>query len=154
TKGLIVSSIELLEIKISAPDYSTLSRRKKGLEIVLPSQRKDKAIHLVVDSTGLKVYGEGEWKVRQHGWSKRRTWRKLHLAVDEATGEIVAAVASEAGVTDDAALPDLLEQVPGEIRQVSADGAYDKRHCYDALAARGAKAVIPPRRDAKIWQHG
>jgi transposase len=91
--------------------------------------------------------------VRQHGWRKRRTWRKLHLAVDEATGAIVAAVASEAGVSDDEALPDLREQVPGEIRQVSTDGAYDKRHCYDALAERGATAVMPPRRDAKIWQH-
>ena len=108
----------------------------------------------MIDSSGFKVYGEGEWKVRQHGWSKRRTWRKLHLGVDEATGEIVAAVASEAGVSDDNALPDIVAQVEGEIRQVSADGAYDKRQCYDALAERGATAVIPPRRDAKIWQHG
>ena len=93
----------------------------------------------MIDASEFKVYGEGEWKVRQHGWSKRRTWRKLHLAVDEATGDIVAAVASEAGVGDDAALPDLLEQVPGEIRQVSTDGAYVKRHCYDAPAERGAR---------------
>jgi hypothetical protein len=111
-------------------------------------------VHLVIDSSGFKVYGEGEWKVRLHGWSKRRTWRKLHLAVDEATGEIVAAVASEAGVSDDDALPDLLAQVPGEVGQVSADGAYDKRRCYEAIEQRGAKAVLPPRHDAKIWQHG
>ncbi|MBI3799759.1 MAG: transposase [Deltaproteobacteria bacterium] len=76
------------------------------------------------------------------------------MGVDEVTGEIVAAVASEAGISDDDALPDILMQVEGDISQVSTDGAYDKRHCYDALAARGAKAVIPPRRDAKIWQHG
>ncbi len=111
-------------------------------------------LHLLVDSSGFKVYGEGEWKVRVHGWSKRRTWRKLHIAVDEATGEIVTAVASEAGVTDDQALPDLLDHVPGEISHVSADGAYDKRRCYEAIEQRQAKAVIPPRRDAKIWQHG
>src|SRR5262249_2543366 len=90
----------------------------------------------------------------QHGGSKRRTWRKLHLGVDEATGEIVAAVASEAGVSDDEALPDILAQVERTISQVSADGAYDKRPCYDALAERGASAILPPRRDAKIWQHG
>jgi transposase len=92
--------------------------------------------------------------VRQHGWSKRRTWRKLHLGIDEATGEIVAAVASEAGVTDDDVVPDLLEQVDRPIQHVSADGAYDKRKCYEALEATGAKVTIPPRRDAKIWQHG
>ena len=107
-------------------------------------------LHVVIDSSGFKVYGEGEWKVRLHGWSKRRTWRKLHLGVDEATGEILAAVASEAGISDDEALPDILAQVKGEIDQVSADGAYDKRRCYEALEERGATAVIPPRRDAKI----
>jgi len=111
-------------------------------------------VHLVLDASGFKVYGEGEWKVRQHGWSKRRTWRKLHLGVDEATGEIVAAVASEAGVTDDEVVPDLVEQVGRPIQQVSADGAYDKRKCYEALEPTGATVTIPPRRDAKIWQHG
>jgi hypothetical protein len=108
----------------------------------------------VLDSSGFKVYGEGEWKVRQHGWSKRRTWRKLHLGIDEATGEIVAAVASEAGVTDDDVVPELVDQVERPIYQVSADGAYDKRKWYEALEATGAKVTIPPRRDAKIWQHG
>jgi transposase len=153
-EGLARSVFELLEVTLPVPSYSTLSRRAATLSVALGVLPRATPLHLVIDASGFKVYGEGEWKVRQHGWSKRRTWRKLHLAVDEATGEIVAAVASEAGVTDDAALPDLLEQVPGEISQVSADGAYDKRRCYDALAERGAKAVIPPRRDAKIWQHG
>jgi hypothetical protein len=154
TEGLARSVFALLGVALPVPSYSTLSRRAADLDVALGALPRATPLHLVSDSSGFKVYGEGEWKVRQHGWSKRRTWRKLHLAVDEATGEIVAAVASEAGVADDAALPDLLEQVPGQIRQVSTDGAYDKRQCYDALAARGAKAVIPPRRDAKIWQHG
>ena len=92
--------------------------------------------------------------MRLHSWSKRRTWRKLQLAVDEATGEIGAAVASPAEVSDDDALPDLLARVKGELGQISADGAYDKRRCYGAIEQHGAKAVIPPRRDAKIWQHG
>jgi transposase len=154
TEGLARSVFALLETALPVPSYSTLSRRAAEMAVALGARPRVTPLHLVIDSSGFKVYGEGEGKVRQHGWSKRRTWRKLHLGVDEATGEIVAAVVSEAGVADDAAVPDLLEQVPGEIYQVSADGAYDKRHCYDALAERGARAIIPPRRDAKIWQHG
>ncbi len=154
TEGLVRSVFALLEVTLPVPSYSTLSRRAADLSVALGALPRSTPLHLVSDSSGFKVYGEGEWKVRQHGWSKRRTWRKLHLAVNEATGEIVAAVASEASVSADAVLPDLVEQVQEEIRQVSTDGAYDKRLCYDALAARGAKAVIPPRRDAKIWQHG
>jgi len=153
-EGLARSVFELLEVALPVPSYSTLSRRAAALSIALGALPRATPLHLVIDSSGFKVYGEGEWKVRQHGWSKRRTWRKLHLAVNEATGEIVAAVASEAGVSDDEALPDIVAQVEGDIGQVSADGAYDKRPCYDALAERGATAVIPPRRDAKIWQHG
>jgi transposase len=153
TEGLARSLFALLEVALPVPSYSTLSRRAAELRVALGALPRSGPLHLVIDSSGFKVYGEGEWKVRLHGWSKRRTWRKLHLAVDEATGEIVAAVASEAGVSDDDALPDLLPQVPGEVGQVSADGAYDKRRCYEAIEQRGAKAVIPPRRDAKIWQH-
>jgi IS5 family transposase len=153
-EGLAQSVFALLEVALPVPSYSTLSRRAAEVAVALGALPRSGPVHLVIDSSGFKVYGEGEWKVRQHGWSKRRTWRKLHLAVDEATGEIVAAVASEAQVSDADALPDLLEQVAGEIGQVSADGAYDKRRCYEALEECGAKAVIPPRRDAKIWQHG
>lgn len=109
-------------------------------------------IHVVVDSTGVKVYGEGEWKVRQHGVDKRRTWRKLHVGVNEATGEILAAVASTNNVSDDEAFADLLEGIDDEIEQVSGDGAYDKRKCYDQIGARGAKATIPPRKDAARWE--
>ena len=154
TEGFARSVFTLLDVALPVPSYSTLSRRAAELPVALGALPRATPLHLVIDSSGFKVYGEGEWKVRQHGWSKRRTWRKLHLGVDEATGEIVAAVASEAGVADDEALPDILVQVEGEIRQASADGAYDKRQCYDALAERGATAIIPPRRDAKIWQHG
>ena len=150
TEGLMVSIIELLAINISAPDYSTLSRRKKGLEIVLPSQAKDKAIHLVVDSTGLKVYGEGEWKVRQHGWSKRRTWRKLHIGVDEESGEIKAVVATDRDTVDKKVLPDILNQVSESIAQVSADGAYDYVDAYQEIDKYNARATIPPRRNGRI----
>src|SRR5262249_57535505 len=94
-------------VNLPVPSYSTLSRRAAELLIALGALPRSTPLHLVIDSSGFKVYGEGEWKVRQHGWSKRRTWRKLHLAVDEATGEIVAAVASEPGTSDDAVLPHL-----------------------------------------------
>jgi hypothetical protein len=87
TEGFAGSLSELLRVKLPIPDYTTLNRRAKTLKVQLPKSEKG-PIHLVLDSTGLKVYGEGEWKVRKHGYSKRRTWRKLHLAVDEATGEI------------------------------------------------------------------
>ena len=154
TEGLTRSVFALLGTALPVPSYSTLSRRAAQVEVALGVLGRSGPVHIVVDSSGFKVYGEGEWKVRVHGWSKRRTWRKLHLGVDESTGEIVAAVASEAGVSDDEALPDILEQVEGEIGQLSADGAYDKRRCYKAIEERQAKAVIPPRCDAKIWQHG
>ena len=138
-EGLARSVFELLEVALPVPSYSTLSRRAAALSLALGALPRSTPLHLVIDSSGFKVYGEGEWKVRQHGWSKRRTWRKLHLAVNEATGEIVAAVASEAGVSDDEALPDIVAQVEGDIGQVSADGAYDKRPCYDAWPSAGPR---------------
>ena len=141
-----------MKLELTAPDHSTLSRRRRHLTITLPIRDWSKSRHLVVDSTGVKVYGEGEWKVRQHGIGKRRTWRKLHFCVDEATLEIVSAVASTNDVSDAEVLPDLLQDVPGEIEQVSADGAYDQGKCYDALNRHGAKAAIPPRKGAKIWR--
>jgi IS5 family transposase len=154
TEGFLQSIFELMGIRLSVPDHSTLSRRRRGLKVTSPIQARSQPRHLVVDSTGVKVYGEGEWKVRQHGVSKRRTWLKLHLCVDEATLEIVSAVASTSNVSDAEVLADLLADVEGEVAQVSADGAYDQRKCYDALNQCGAKAAIPPRKGARIWQHG
>jgi IS5 family transposase len=153
TQGFLQSLFELMKLDLPVPDHSTLSRRRRKLEITLPVRNLSKSVHLVIDSTGVKVYGEGEWKVRQHGVGKRRTWRKLHFCSDEATLEIVSVVASTNDVSDAEALPDLLQDVPGQIEQVSADGAYDQRKCYDALNKHRAKAAIPPRKGAKIWQH-
>jgi hypothetical protein len=153
-QGFLESIFELMAIDLPVPDHSTLSRRVGQLSIRLPVLPKEGARHVVVDSTGVKVYGEGEWKTRQHGISKRRTWRKLHLGVDEATGEILAAVVSTNNVSDGDVLPDILNAIDDEIEQTSADGAYDQRQCYDAIRGRNAKAAIPPRKGAKIWQHG
>jgi hypothetical protein len=154
TQGLMGSMMKLLGLDLPVMQYSQLSRRCALLEVALPRRKKDEALHMVVDSTGVKVFGEGEWKVRQHGYSKRRTWRKLHLGADETTGEIVAAVVTTNNVADSQVLEDLLEQVEEEVEQVSGDGSYDKRSCYEAIRKRKAKAAIPPQRNAKIWQHG
>jgi len=154
SQGLLASMLSLLQVERTVPDYTTLCRRQKTLSIDLGTVRPEQARHVVIDSTGLKVYGEGEWKVRQHGWSKRRTWRKLHLGVDETTGEVLAIVLTDNATDDAAMVPALLGQVEDEIAAVGADGAYDKDKVYRALTPRKIAPIIPPRRDARIWQHG
>ena len=150
TQGFIESVFELMQIDLAVPDHSTVSRRLGNLKIELPVKRSGQARHLVVDSTGVKVDGEGEWKTRQHGISKRRTWRKLHLGIDENTGEIISAVATTNDYHDSQVLADILDGVEDEIKQVSTDGAYDTNGCYDLIQQREAQAVIPPRKNAKI----
>jgi hypothetical protein len=152
TEGFARSLGKLLKVELPIPDYSTLNRRAKLLKVKLETSEKG-PIHIVLDSTGLKVYGEGEWKVRQHGYSKRRTWRKLHLGVDEATGEIETELLTGAGVDDAEVTASLLKQTQAEIKQLSGDGAYDKEKVYKAAAAKGVgKITIPPRRDAVLWE--
>lgn len=151
TQGLLHSVMQLLGVELEVPDYTTLCRRRRTLEVSLPVRARQPALHLVVDSTGLKVYGEGEWKVRQHGWSKHRTWRKVHLGVDEASGELLAVAVTSPLVHDKDALTDLLEQVDQlglTLQQVSGDGGYDFMTCHRDITQRGARAVIPPRRNA------
>jgi hypothetical protein len=92
TEGLVRSLLRLLEVNLLTPDYSTLSRRARHLQLNLCTQSKKQIKHLVIDSTGLKLYGEGEWEVRQHGWAKHRTWRKLHLSLDADSHEVIAAL--------------------------------------------------------------
>jgi len=111
---------------------------------------KNEPLHVLVDATGLKVFGEGEWKVRIHGIGKRRTWRKLHIAMDADTREILATVASTSNVGDKAVLPNLLAQITDEIAQLTGDGGYDYADCYEVIAGRKARAVIPPRRTGRL----
>jgi len=151
TEGLLRSLVALLGADVAVPCYSTLCRRQTGLAVELFTPTAE-PLHLVIDGTGLKVFGE--WKARQHGVSKRRTWRKVHLAVDQKTGQVQAAATTTNSISDGQVLPLLLEQITQSLSQVSADGGYDRRTCYEAIAARRAKAAIPPRRGAKIWQHG
>jgi IS5 family transposase len=136
-------------VEIDIPNYSTFSRRAAGLQIDLGYLRSSKSIDLVVDASGLKVYGEGEWKVRTHGKDKRRTWRKLHISVDAATQEIVAVSLTPSNVHDSLEMKNLLPK-DIDVKDVAADKAYDNRHAYDPIAAKQAKATIPPRSGAAL----
>lgn len=147
-QGLLLSLFTLLDCPLPVPDYSTLCRRQRHLAIPLNVQASDQPRHILIDSTGLKVFGEGEWKVRNYGAETRRTWRKLHLAVDADTREIVATVLTDKETADCEVLPQLLLKINGSIRKVYADGAYDTWECRYALTHYQAEAVIPPRENA------
>jgi hypothetical protein len=150
TQGLVHSVMRLLGVKLPVPDYSTLSRRARPLRFSLSAHGAQTISHLVIDSSGLKVYGEGEWKVRVHGADKRRTWRKLHISMGASTHQLTAALVTDKDLLDRSALPALLAQTEGEVGRVCADGAYDFEQCYRAIKQHGAIALIPPRRDAVI----
>ena len=161
TQGFIQSLLDLMGLVLAVPDYSTLSRRQGALRVELPKKQTNSPaspMHLVVDSTGLKVYGEGEWNVRQHGWTKRRTWRKLHVGVNEATGEVVAQTLTSHRIDDASQVVDLLSQVDQAVGAVGGDGAYDRQKVFDALATPPSGPPIEPiialRKDAIIQQHG
>jgi hypothetical protein len=152
-QGFAQSQRDLAFSGLPVPNYTTLSRRAQKLDVVLAIPASREPLHLVIDSTGLKVFGEGEWKVRKHGYAKRRTWRKVHLALDIRTGQIGAALMTHQDVDDASALPDLLDQIPADvpIDIVGGDGAYDSRQSHAVIAARDAQAAIPPREGAVPW---
>lgn len=154
--GFAGSVMKLLGLDLPIPHFSTLSRRKAELEVQVSKLKLEGARVIAVDSSGLKVFGEGEWKVRQHGCSKHRTWRKIHLGIDTQTGELLSVEGSTNDKTDDQMLPKVLGSIDPDIQiaQVHGDECYDRRRSYQAIKERGAKAVIPPRKGAKIWQHG
>lgn len=154
TQGFGQSLFKLLEIELPVPNYSTLARRAKSLMVELP-QQAGTAQHIVMDATGLKVYGEGEWKVRKHGYTKRRTWRKLHLSINPDTQEIVVAQLTPNRITDGQAGVTMLQELAGVPERVTGDGGYDKRLFYEACQQLGIEhIVVPPQRNAKIWHHG
>ncbi len=136
------------------PDHARMSRRARGLRAEIPRRPRTGPVHLVADSTGLKIFGEGEWKVRQHGVGKRRTWRKVHLGLDADVKDVVAVEVATVERTDAGDFAGLLGQAEGEIGQVDADGACDTRDVYDAAMERDAKAAIPPRENAVPWEAG
>lgn len=149
TQGLISSVLQLLRVQLPIPHYSTLSRRAIALAVSLP-RLKTGALHLAVDSTGVKLYGEGEWKMRLHGKERRRTWRKLHLMIDHTTQEVVSLSMTDKDVLDRNEVERLLKAVEGQVCEVLGDGAYDFAVCHAAIRERGARAIIPPKKGARV----
>ena len=145
------SVLRLLGIDLFIPDHTTLSRRSRNFSGRRPHTVSHGPVHLVIDSTGLKLFGQGEWNEEKHGRA-RRSWRKLHLALDGETGEIVASVLTGNDLDDAGQTPVLLEQVDAEIASVTADGAYDGEPVYQAIASRQPDkppdVIIPPRSSA------
>ncbi len=151
TEGFLDSLLPLMQLDLKAPDHTTLSRRNKDVDVPCPTRAHDGALQLIVDSTGLKISGAGEWHAHRHKSSKaRRQWRKLHVGVDD-DGFIVAAKLTTSSEDDPSTVPCLLEQIDSRIRRFTADGAYDTRSVYELLGEVGTadiKIVIPPRRGA------
>ena len=154
TTGFVQSLLRLVELDWVVPDFSTLCRRQKTLNVSLPYRGGTGPLNLLIDSTGIKAEGEGEWNARKHGGPKRRIWRKIHIGIDEETLEVRAVEVTTSNVGDMPMLPELLNQIPADqtIGSVTADKAYDTRKCHEAIAARNANAVIPPRKNAKPWK--
>lgn len=153
TTGFVESLIRLAGLTWAVPDYSTLCRRQKTLIVDIPYHPSE-GLHLLVDSTGIKVLGEGEWKRKKHGADYRRQWRKVHLGINAETLEIRAIEVTDNSIGDAPMLPELLKQIPvtEPLLTVRADGAYDTKACYEAISSRQAAAIIPIRKRAKRWK--
>ena len=149
TEGLIGSVLQLLGLNLPVPDHSTLSRRAETLEVARPKAGRE-PVHLLVDSTGLKLCGPGEWLAEKHGTKRRRAWRVLHLATDADTGRIVASALTDRDADDGSQVGPLLDQVDGPVASFTGDGAYDRDDVYTEVAARHPEAavVVPPRANA------
>lgn len=154
TEGFGRALVKLMDVDVTIPHHTSLQKRAAKLGITFQVAQPEGPIDLVVDSTGLKVYGEGEWKVKKHGADGRRTWRKLHLAVDPETHAIVAQSLTENNIHDGDQVEPLLEQVESGIGAFYGDGAYDQWKVHDSLQDKDIEAIIPPRKNAKIKQHG
>ncbi len=151
TEGLIGSLLQLLGLDLAVPDHSTLSRRAETLQVPWPrSGSGSEPLHLLVDSTGLRLCGPGEWLVEKHGSKARRSWRKLHLGVDADTGRIVASALTDKAVDDGSQVGPLLDQIDSPVASFTADGAFDRDDVYNEVAARHPEAavVVPPRSGA------
>ncbi len=149
--GFVQSLIHLCRLDWTPPDYSTICRRQKHIDIQISYEKNCNGLHLLVDSTGLKFLGEGEWKRKKHQPEYRRQWRKLHIGIDAKTLQIRAIQLTTNNVSDSQVLGDLLYQIPQDeqIDSVYTDGAYDTKQCRQVIVDRQAHAVIPPRKNAK-----
>ena len=151
-EGLMTSVLTLMHLTISAPDHTTVSRRAVKLPVIKPAPVPvpHGPLHVLIDSTGLQVYGAGQWLEAKHGAKARRKWRKLHLAVNAASGMIVAQTVTDQDADDPSQVAPLLDQIDGRIGRVTADGAYDGAPTYETIATHGddIEVVIPPRSTA------
>lgn len=155
TEGFTQSILEWAKLPLEAPDYTTLCKRQKTLKVELEQRLGIKEnLHIVIDSTGLKVFGEGEWKVRQHGYSKHRTWHKLQIALNVESQEIACAMLTTHDCHDKEILQELVEAIEENITKVGGDGGYESHTNYHYLANKKIQALIPPRKDGRIKQHG
>jgi hypothetical protein len=152
--GMAQSLLRLAGLDWPVPDYSTVSRRQKTLRVAIGAVPTTTGLHLLVDSTGIKMLSEGEWKTNKHGADYRRQWRKVHLGIDASTFEIRAMEVTDNSIGDAPVLPALLDQIPADelIASVSGDGAYDTKDCHEAIALRAAYGIIPTRKNAKPWK--
>lgn len=153
TEGLMKSLVELMKLKVRTPNYTTLCRRAKGLKIDLKISKTHKARHVLVDSTGIQAIGEGEWKKLRHGESRHQLWRKLHIAMDADDQTILSATMTDSVRLDGNYLPELINQIQGSIAQITGDGAYDKKNCYQIAHQRNAKPVFPPQHNACVQRN-
>lgn len=153
TEGFLGSLLELNQIKIPTPDYSTLCRRAKTLTISLGAKPTKQPRHILIDSTGVQVLGEGEWKRLKHGESRCQVWKKLHIALDADSLDIVSMDVTDSVRLDCNYLPGLIQQIEGPIEQITGDGAYDKVNCYETAHQRGAKPVFPPQHNAAVQRN-
>ena len=151
-QGFIRSIIEILGLDLICPHYSVFSRRAKGLKIPLRRLLKPgEKLNVIFDSTGVKVFGEGEWKVRKHGYSKRRTWRKVHIGMCADSRQIIVSAMTSNNVSDDEAMLHMMEALEGiPLGDVLGDGAYDTIDCREAVHGRCGRQVIPPDKNAKL----
>jgi IS5 family transposase len=150
SEGLIGSIMKMLEIDLPVPDHTTLSRRACGLPVCQPARMGTGELHLIVDSTGLKLRGAGEWLFEKHGTTKRRAWRKLHIGIDAGNGEIVAFDLTDKDVDDASHVAALLDKLPQAPASFMGDGAYDGAATYDTILVRNpsARFIVPPCKGA------
>ena len=148
------SLLKLAGLNWEVPDFSTVSRHQKRLAVTISANATTTGLRLLVDGTGIKMLGEGEWKTKKHGADYRRQWRKVHLGIDAATLELRAIEVTDNTTGYAPMLPCLLNQIGANeaIASVSGDGAYDTKACHDAIARRGAHAIIPTRKNGKPWK--
>jgi len=155
TEGLVDSILEKIAPSLESPCYTQICRRLEELDPAIKgkleeAKKSGETITVIFDSSGLKVYGEGEWKVRKHGYSKRRTWRKIHIGLDSDTQEIETVELTENDIDDSLVAEVMIDSLPESVKTIVGDGAYDDKRIYNKAYRRGMRVLVPPDKNAKI----